>query len=157
MAGTEAAATAKKERALKQRCKKYGITPATYNAIGESQGWRCGICGRPQSDFKTSLNIDHIHFKIDVVRYTKGGWHAFTTFDGLSFEAFRSTKTEAIRFCRERALPYSVRGLLCPGRHGKPGHGCCNRLLGRVDERWWLQAADRYLSDPPARKCLTTL
>src|SRR5208282_119814 len=157
MERAEETAVLKKARALKQRCAKYGITPAIYNAIGDAQNWRCGICGRPQSDFNVSLNIDHKHFKVVATRvYADNGvrgWFASAIFNcEILAHATEKTKIAAIREVRRLAMPKSIRGLLCPGRHGKPGHGCCNRLLGRVDERWWLQAADRYLADPPARK-----
>ena len=41
--------------------KKYGITLEQYNQMFTNQNGNCAICGRNQSEFKTSLNIDHCH------------------------------------------------------------------------------------------------
>lgn len=41
----------------------------------------------------------------------------------------------------------TVRGLLCGGRYAG-----CNAKLGHVDNILWLQAAVKYLSDPPANQ-----
>lgn len=43
----------------------------------------------------------------------------------------------------------SVRGLLCGGRWKG-----CNRRLGHVDDAEWLEAARRYVTDPPAQQLI---
>ena len=78
-------------------------------------------------------------------------WRAETTVQGRHLVKYAKTKVAAETALREDALPLSVRGLLCPGRHGKAGHGCCNRLLGRVDNPEWLLKAHNYVIDPPAK------
>jgi Recombination endonuclease VII len=133
--------------------KEYRWTLEMYNELDRIQHHQCAICNRL---FKTGGNLDHEHFKIETSRMSptsKTGWLASTTFkDGRRFFLQRKTKKDAIDALRDVALPASVRGLLCPGRHGSAGHGCCNRLLGRVDDISWLQQSINYLKDPPAKK-----
>jgi Recombination endonuclease VII len=155
MERSQETATDKKERALRQRCKKYGITPAILNAIGEFQGWCCGVCGRHQSEFRISLAIDHAHFRIFATRCPTGGWQARAVFqDEIFADVTAKTKAAAIQQARQDALPKSVRGLLCPGRHGRTGQ-CCNRLMSRIDDWDWLEQVQSYLKNPPARKIIT--
>lgn len=178
----------KKEKARDQRLRKtYRWTLDMVNQLAEIQDHKCGVCGRPFSEFKVSPNVDHVHFHVHVSRFDvcsykpptahhAGSYQIFK--DNLSFLyylesilpsntkwvatvpeirgviAFGKTKTEARREAKQLAMPQSVRGLLCPGRHGKAGHGCCNRLLGRVDSPTWLRAAVEYLENPPAKKIL---
>jgi hypothetical protein len=100
-----------------------------------------------------NLVIDHEHFVTDVFRSPEAAqkWTAIVRFkDGRTFTQLGPTKKAAIAAVKDQALPESVRGLLCPGRHGKAGHGTCNRLLGHVDNIPWLKAAIRYLEHPPA-------
>ena len=128
-----------------------------YNALGELQGWVCGACGKPPKDGGMNLVIDHYHFKIHVQRTQnaqKGGWLAGCP-DLSPQICWGKTKTEAIARAKDHLLPLSVRGLLCPGRHGKAGHGACNRLMGRVDNVEWLKKVVHYLENPPAKKVLT--
>lgn len=40
---------------------KYGITTDQYNDMFNRQKGDCAICGRHQSEFKRSLNVDHNH------------------------------------------------------------------------------------------------
>lgn len=47
-----------KDNALKYH---YVITLEKYNEMFEKQGGMCGICGRHQSELKTSLHVDHDH------------------------------------------------------------------------------------------------
>jgi hypothetical protein len=152
VAGAETAAADKKERALRTRCKKYGISVEYYNAIGEKQGWRCGICGRHQSEFTISLNIDHMHFKVVATPFNNQPgwapkmWHAIASFRGqILAEAIEVTKSGAVASARRLALPKSVRGLLCPGRYTG-----CNRLMGRIDDIPWLENTLAYLKNTPA-------
>lgn len=162
----------KKERERDRRLRKtYGITLEQWREIYRAQGERCAICGRHFGTFNAPPNVDHIHFKILAFRcdsarnsqsedWTPGigkkGWMAIANLDCPQLHwKFGKTKVRAIALAKEDAKSYSVRGLLCPGRHGKAGHGCCNRLLGRVDDRNWLLAAAAYLENPPARNILT--
>ena len=41
--------------------KRYGVTPEDYGRMLEKQGGCCEICGRPSTDYKRSLSIDHDH------------------------------------------------------------------------------------------------
>jgi hypothetical protein len=45
------------------RIKSYGLSPAEFETILESQGRRCAICGTSESRMKstTQLSIDHCH------------------------------------------------------------------------------------------------
>lgn len=50
--------------------KKYGITPAQYDAMLDAQDGVCAICGRPPKGGRTSsasLHVDHDH-KTGIVR-----------------------------------------------------------------------------------------
>jgi hypothetical protein len=47
-----------KNRILK---KTYGISVEDYNELLELQYGCCAICGRPQSEFKRILSVDHDH------------------------------------------------------------------------------------------------
>jgi hypothetical protein len=129
--------------------------------LGVKQGWKCAICGRSASNSTLNgqldgLNIDHRHFSIKSQRvacsdqdFVGGKWMAEV--NEFAIRVYSDTKKAAVAKARELALPKSVRGLLCPGRHGKAGHGCCNRLLGRVDNPEWLEKARNYLLDPPTK------
>lgn len=139
------------ERAKAKRLwKAYRWTWGMYWALGTKQGWACGICGRIAKNMP--LNVDHEHFRVQIQRVGKL-WHGNAVFkDGSCTPLLASPKKVIlVAAIREVALPLSVRGLLCPGRHGKAGHGCCNRLLGRVDNPDWLEKARNYLLNPPAK------
>ncbi len=137
-----------KEKAKDKRLRKtYGITLEQYNAILEFQGGRCAICGRLPKN--APLQVDHVHFKVEASPSACGNWYAWTRANGQYIHAIQATKKDAIQVVKDRAIPYSVRGLLCPGRQWG-----CNRLLGRVDNLSWLLSAHRYLTDLPARKVL---
>lgn len=41
--------------------KKYGITPAQYEELFESQEGNCAVCGRHQLEFKRRFDVDHNH------------------------------------------------------------------------------------------------
>lgn len=168
---SQAEATAKKERERDKRLRKtYGITLEQWREMYRTQNERCAICNRHFGTFNAPPNVDHIHYKIHVYRVTDAqsgkymgwvprdgnkGWAAIADLDHrLLFWQFGKTKAQAIARAKEHAKSYSVRGLLCPGRHGKAGSGCCNRLLGRVDSIPWLEAAVCYLKNPPARQIL---
>jgi len=135
------------ERAKDKRLwKAYRWTLAMYNALGEKQGWRCAICGRAVKE--APLQVDHKHFKIWAIRGAKSGqlgWFA----EVAEYDVFEWAKTKvgAVRLAREKALPLSVRGLLCPGQHGTG----CNTKLGRVDKPEWLAKALEYVTNPPAK------
>lgn len=168
---SETETTAKKERERDKRLRKtYGITLEQWREMYRTQNERCAICHRHFGTFNAPPNVDHIHYKINAYRVNDAqngkymgwilgdgnkGWIAIANLDHrLLFWQFGKTKQQAIARAKEHAKPYSVRGLLCPGRHGKAGSGCCNRLLGRVDSLNWLEAAICYLKNPPARQIL---
>lgn len=141
---------AEKERDRDKRYRKtYDIDLDTYNAIGEDQGWRCGACGKHQSEFAVSLNVDHEHYKIILIK-GDGGWWANTTVRGQSLYKWGKTQAEARRSLNAVALRLSVRGLLCPGRYRG-----CNRLMGRVDDIERLEGFLKYLKNPPAYKFIS--
>jgi len=50
-----------KRRWLKHDLKKFGLTLGQYDILFESQGGRCAICQRRQSEFKIRLAVDHDH------------------------------------------------------------------------------------------------
>ena len=146
-----------KERAKDRRLwKNYRWTLAMYNALGEVQGWKCAGCGKHVSE--KSLNLDHFHFRIqlrrstslELVRFPQAKWRAYTSIDGQAFIAAGRTQKEARLNLKDQALPVSVRGLLCAGRHGTG----CNTKLGRIDDVVWLGTMIGYLNDPPAKKIL---
>lgn len=140
----------KKEQDRDKRLRKtYGITLDQYNTILEAQGGKCAICGKLPKNMP--LNVDHFHFKITTQRDTSLEkinlkWKAIANIPG-SNEVWSKTKEGAIQIAKERALPLSIRGLLCPGRHGIG----CNTKLGRVDKIEWLESAINYLKNPPSR------
>ena len=141
-----------KERDRDKRLRKtYGISLAQYNEILAYQDGKCAICGRKATEFTVSLNVDHEHFKIAAQKIGMF-WHGLAAFkDGSCTPLIcEKRKTDLIARVKTMALPLSVRGLLCPGRHFG-----CNRLLGRVDKPVWLARALDYLNDPPAKKVLT--
>jgi recombination endonuclease VII len=138
----------------KRYLKKYGpfMTLELYDKILAAQDYKCGACGRPASEFSIAMNIDHFHFKIVAERTNEGfdlKWKASTEIQGRHLEQRSWTKKEAIAALRELAMPYSIRGLLCPGRYTG-----CNRLIGRIDKPDWLRKVIFYLENPPARKVL---
>lgn len=153
------------ERAKAKRLwKAYRWTWAMYWALGTKQGWKCAICGRSAKNSALNgqldgLNLDHIHFHVratklgltSCARLLDGMKWIVTVDEFTEIEIYGLTKKGVETAAREVALPKSVRGLLCPGRHGKAGHGCCNRLLGRVDNPDWLEKARNYLLNPPAK------
>ena len=156
----------------KRLLKTYGISLAQYEEILKAQNGCCAICGRPATDFSVNLSVDHFHFRIGVSRCTPtstyfglanedkiskryaSGWIAVANIpnDILPWR-WAKTKAAVIALAKEDAKRHSVRGLLCPGRHG-PAGTCCNRNLGRVDNVEWLRKALNYLENPPARKIL---
>lgn len=153
------------EKRLKERGKRlwknYRWTNEMYDELFRLQNGKCAICGKLPK--KAPLNVDHIHFKIITTRISEQlcdslqicrTWSAVTVIGYQIFKDNGHTKKEAVENLKNRALPYSVRGLLCPGRHGKAGHGCCNRLIGRIDNIPWLNQVVRYLENPPAKKIL---
>lgn len=144
------------ERAKDKRLwKNYRWTLAMYHALERVQDYKCAGCGRKAGTMP--LNVDHEHFKISARRLKPGEvadpkykWEAYTVVQGsIHISTCGETKIEAEDRVRERALPLSVRGLLCAGRYAG-----CNRLLGRVDKLPWLKNMTHYLEDPPARKVL---
>lgn len=41
--------------------KRYGITIEDYDRMFDLQGGCCEICGKPRTDYKRSLHVDHDH------------------------------------------------------------------------------------------------
>lgn len=162
----------KQEQARDKRLRKtYGWSLEQINKLSEIQGHKCAICGRSFSEFNTSPNVDHRHFSVKAYRLMFGttvydklivrflynapvGAKWAARVDEFDIWGYGKTKVEAVNEAKRLAKPLSVRGLLCPGRHGKAYHGCCNRNLGRVDDAKWLRAAADYLDDPPAKEIL---
>lgn len=141
-----------KDRARDKRYQqKYRIDLNIYNQIGEKQGWRCGACGRPASDFTVSLNVDHFHFRITLKRDDPPtGWIASTAVRGRTLAVWGKTQAKAKAALLDVALPLSIRGLLCPGRYSG-----CNRLMGRIDKIDWLEKVLVYLKNPPAHAIIS--
>lgn len=156
-----------KDRVRDKRLRKaYGWTLEQVNELDKAQESKCGICGRLAKEMP--LNVDHFHFKVSAYRatlkepkaglaendtqsrYYVTGWIAVASLPHRTmFWRWAITKSKAVELAKNDALPYSVRGLLCPGRHRG-----CNRLLGRVDSIEWLRKAIAYLENPPAWKVL---
>ena len=143
-----------KERAKDQRLRKlYRWTLEMYNALGEAQGWKCAGCGREAKNMP--LNLDHQHFKIEahriITEYPNPEvlWEAETLVNGLHLVQRGKTRAATVAALRKRALPLSVRGLLCAGRYAG-----CNRKLGRIDNPVWLKSILGYLENLPARKVI---
>jgi hypothetical protein len=144
------------EKAKNKRLWKcYRWTLEMYNALGELQGWRCAGCGKHRDEKK--LNLDHYHFKIVLMPTVNlppdKKWVARTDFEGMHFSAYGKTQKEARENVKDQALPHSVRGLLCAGRHGTG----CNTRLGRIDDPDWLDTIRRYLLNPPSRAIVKTV
>ena len=140
-----------KDRA-KRLWRNYRWTLDMYNALGEAQGWRCGACGREAIPGGMPLNLDHEHFVVNTeltgspAKHQK--WRAKIVLkDGRDFVAYAPTKALAVAQVKDKALPHSVRGLLCPGRYRG-----CNRLLGRIDDIHLLESFLAYLKNPPAKQ-----
>ena len=142
------------EKAKDRRLWKcYRWTLARYNALGELQGWRCYGCGKHKDE--KSLNLDHEHFRITACRVVSPRppfdkwWEATTTLkDGRYFFGTGHTRVQAIANLKNAALPNSVRGFLCRGRHGLG----CNTKLVKIDDPIWLAKMIEYLKDPPAKR-----
>jgi hypothetical protein len=146
--------TAIETKRLRDRGKRlwanYRWTNDMYDALFAAQNGRCAACGR--EPLNKPLNLDHYHFKIHAFRTgapnPKDKWRAVTTFpDGREYHGLGATKVIAAAAVRSKALPASVRGLLCPGRYTG-----CNRLLGRIDDIQLLKAFIHYLENPPAKQ-----
>lgn len=144
MAAGKTKTAEQKERERDKRLQdKYRWSLERRNRLSESQGGKCAICGRPENP-EHPLNLDHKHFKISISG-KKGAYVAVAHVEGVTAIGVGMTKKAATEACKNEALPHSVRGLLCPGRRG------CNRRLGWVDDIAWLEAAIRYLKNPPAQ------
>lgn len=156
---TEYTVTPQEQAKDKRLRKTYGWTLAMYYALERLQDGRCAGCGREPR--KAPLQVDHFHFHITAMRGPRtlgeagikqwDGWNATTVEISLPY-FWAKTKIEAIKLAREAALPLSVRGLLCPGRHGTG----CNTKLGRIDNPGWLRKMADYLENPPARQILNS-
>jgi Recombination endonuclease VII len=137
---------AKKRRERDKRyLAKFYVGVKYYDALLAEQDGKCGVCGRPATDFTVSLNFDHFHFRIETDRIA-GGWMATTTnYDGRIYTHTARTKQQAIDDLKRLVMPQSIRGLLCPGRYTG-----CNRLMGRIDKPDWLRKVIHYLENSPA-------
>lgn len=134
------------EAARDKRLRKtYGWTLEMVEALSEAQGHRCAACGREKKVMP--LNVDHIHFRVMSAKIADGNWYAWTEFDGMRFDSVQRFKKDAVSTVKLRAMPYSVRGLLCAGRYAG-----CNRKLGRIDDPVWLRRCADYLEKWPSRQ-----
>lgn len=136
----------KKKARAKRLWDKYRWTLEMYDELFRLQNGVCYICGAPPKT--VSLAVDHEHFKVKTERIPDGNWYAFTELNGQIIDAIQRTKKDAIFVCKSRALPLSVRGLLCTGHFG------CNKRIGRVDKVEFLLKVIEYLQNPPAKKIL---
>jgi hypothetical protein len=55
-----------KQQRRKLKLKHYGITPEQYNEIFNRQKGKCAICGKPQTELKKRLHIDHNHITGEI-------------------------------------------------------------------------------------------
>lgn len=159
MARTEAETAAKKRAERGKRyAKKFYLSDglALYDALAVAQDYKCGVCGRPFSDFSVSMNLDHEHFTVRLEATEVGGpfwkynlrWRAWTVLkDGRMFEKYAKTQRAAKESLKALVTPLTIRGLLCPGRYTG-----CNRLAGRVDKIDWLEKLLHYLKNPPMKQ-----
>jgi hypothetical protein len=142
-----------KDRARDKRYRKtYRISLDTYNKIGDAQSWRCGGCGKHADEFKISMNVDHEHFTITLVRdELTDGWIADTyiRFRNARLSRWGKTQKAARAALKDIALPLSIRGLLCPGRYKG-----CNRRMGRLDDPIIMRNLATYLENPPAMQIM---
>jgi len=104
----------------------YGLTAKEYMAIFKLQKGTCPLCGR-------KLTLPQ-HFGVPAV-------------EGAS----RRTEIDHKHIPKKAKIQPPkrdlVRGLLCGGRYAG-----CNAKLGHVDNINWLEAAAKYLKNPPAQQ-----
>jgi len=129
--------------------RKYGHTEAEVLQMLAEQGGVCKITGKPPGT--RALHVDHDHAipKIKLISKKIGpkNWAAYTTFQPkypkLYFEAYGTTKSEAVRKVRKFLLRASVRGLLS---------WSANALLAKAsDNHNVLQNAAEYLREYEAK------
>jgi hypothetical protein len=132
MAGTEATATAKKERAADRRLQReFGITLADRNQRAKDQEYKCKICGGPLDAFGPA-HLDHYHFRVKAYRVVGDcavldfKWFArgFDEAENGVCTKWARTKAQAIADVKREMMPWSIRALLCAK---------CNRGLGYVE------------------------
>lgn len=57
----------KNEKAFVYRLKtRYGITKLQYDELFEKQNGCCALCGKPQSECKMRLSVDHCHLTSEI-------------------------------------------------------------------------------------------
>jgi hypothetical protein len=105
----------------------YGISLEEYLALGESQEWKCAVCGRALSKGIGPQGFRAIHQGVLEGRPEVDHEHGGKTVDKKY-----------------------VRGILCGGRWAG-----CNRRMGKVDDPQWLSRVLAYLNKPPAREFFT--
>lgn len=125
--------------------RKYGITEADYERMLAAQDGVCWISGVSPDQIR--LHIDHDHsipkIKLETKKIAANKWAANTVYQPdrpkLYFEAYGTTKGEAVQKVRKMLLKCSVRGLLS---------WRANRLLGQArDNPNILAAAADYLRE----------
>ena len=134
----------KKDRARERHLlRKYGITTADYEARLRTQGGTCKICRQPPVNNRLSVDHDHRWNKLKITvqkSLTNGFWTAQTIMPlfGVIVDVGKS-KQEARETVRQRAMSFSVRGLLCQ---------YCNRGLRFYrDNPQYLANASQYIQE----------
>ena len=89
-----------KRKMTNHRMLKYGITEEDYNKMFAEQKGCCAICGKHQSEFKRTLNVDHNHITGNVRGLLCRTCNM--ALGGLGADAGTSLLKKAINYVNER-------------------------------------------------------